>query len=72
MTWAEAGFVAWKSSLRVRTRRTGRFERERRADCERLDERELAAERAAERLGDDADALEREVEGAGELAAGDE
>ena len=50
----------------------GALQRERRADCERLDERELAAERASERLGDDADALEREVEGAGELGAGDE
>ena len=47
-------------------------ERERGADCERLDEGELAAERAAERLGDDADVLEREVERARELPPRDE
>ena len=67
VTWADAGFVAWKSSVRVRTSRTGRRERERRARGEWLDERELAAEGATERLGDDADPLEREIERAGEL-----
>ena len=44
-------------------------ERERCAGRERLEERELAAERAAERLRDDADPLERQPERAGELAA---
>ena len=68
MTCAEAGFVAWKSSARVSATRTGRRERERRTRGERLDDRELAAEGAAERLRDDADPLERQPEGAGELA----
>ena len=47
--------------------RTGRRERERRARGERLDEGELAAEGATDRLGDHADPLEREIERAGEL-----
>ncbi len=43
------------------------FQRERGSDRERLDERELAAERTADRLGDHANALERETEGACDL-----
>ena len=72
VTCAEAGFVAWKSSPRVSTSRTGTLQRERRTDRERLDERELPAEGPTQRLGDHADALEREVEGARELAPRDE
>ena len=47
----------------------GASQRERRARGERLDERELAAEGAAEWLGDHADPLERKVECSRELAA---
>ena len=67
VTCAEAGFVAWKSSL-AREREADRpAERERRSRRERLHQRELAAERAAERLGDDANPLERKPERAREL-----
>ena len=72
VTWADAGFVAWKSS-RARQRESDRAaQRERGARGERLDEGELAAERATERLGDHADPLEREIESAGELPPRDE
>ncbi len=48
------------------------MERQRRADGQWLDEGELAAERAAERLGDHPDALQREVERPGQLPPRDE
>ena len=50
----------------------GTLQRERRTDRERLDERELPAEGPTQRLGDHANALEREVEGARDLPPGDE
>ena len=52
--------------------RTGSAQRERRARGERLDEGELAAERAPDRLGDHADPLERKIECTGELLPRDE
>ncbi len=50
----------------------GTLQRERRAGCERLDEGELATERAAQRLCDYPDPLEREVECARKLVSRDE
>ena len=47
--------MAWKSSRAREHEPDGPPQRERRAGRERLDERELAAERASERLRDDAD-----------------
>ena len=67
MTCAEAGFVAGEV-LAAREHEAHRTtKRQRRTHGQRLDEGELAAERAAERLGDHADALEREVERPREL-----
>ena len=67
-TCAEAGLVAWKSSV-LREDDTHRAtQRERRTRRQRLHQGELAAEGAAQRLRDHADPLQRQAECAGELS----
>ena len=72
VTCAETGFVACEVLASREREANGPPQRERGAGGERLDERELPAERAAERLGDHANPLQREVERPRELAARDE